>query len=108
MAGERKYVLPVYDGRRRFDLAVEVRGRATHGLLGRNAKTVDAVAIVHPIAGFKPYHQRWWNNARFDVYLDPATGLPLQISSSSFVAAVVLTTTAVCPPAPNCATPSDR
>jgi hypothetical protein len=58
---------------------------------------------VHPIAGFNPYHRRWWDNAKFYVYLDAKTGLPLQISSSSFLATVVLTAKTVCPPNPNCA-----
>lgn len=104
LAGERTYLLNVYDGRRRFDLSVEVRGRATHGLFGRPTETIDAVAIVHPVAGFKPFHYRWWSDARFEVYLDPSSGLPLRISSSSFLASAVLSATAMCPPAPDCAT----
>jgi len=58
IAGDRKFTLPVYDGRRRFDLAVEILGHAKHGLNGHPTETIDAVAIVHPIGGFKPYHLR--------------------------------------------------
>ena len=103
VAGEKHFVLPVYDGRRRFDLAVDLAGPRTHGLLGTRRTTLDAVAVVHPIAGFKPFHLRWWNNARFDLYLDPVTGLPLQISSSSFLATVVLTVKSICPSQSACA-----
>ncbi len=105
-AGENHFTLPVYDGRRRFDLVVDSAGHHTHGLMGTRRTTLDVVAVVHPIAGFKPFHQRWWNNARFDVYLDPATGLPLQISSSSFLATVVLTTKAICASQGACALPA--
>jgi hypothetical protein len=105
LAGEHKFTLPVYDGRRRFDLEVAVLGHGKHGLNGQPTTTLDAVAIMHPIGGFKPFHAKWWNNAKFEVLLDPKSGLPLQISSSSFVAAVVLTTHAICPPDPACALP---
>jgi hypothetical protein len=108
VAGETRFTLPVYDGRRRFDLVVEVKGPASHRFDGRQVPTIDAVAVVHPIGGFKPFHAKWWNNAKFDVIIDPKTALPLQISSSSFVAAVVLTAHAVCPPDPECALPADR
>lgn len=101
--GDKHFTLPVYDGRRRFDLEVTVTGPNHHGLLKKQTDTIDAVALVHPIGGFKPYHLKWWSNAKFDVYLDPKTGLPLQISSSSFLAAVVLTTKAVCPTETDCA-----
>jgi hypothetical protein len=108
LAGETGFVLPIYDGRRRFDLVVAVKGHGMHLLGGRQTMTVDAVATVHPIAGFKPFHAKWWNNAKFELNLDPRSGLPLQISSSSFLAAVVLTTHAACPPDPDCALPSGR
>jgi len=106
VAGENKFTLPVYDGRRRFDLAVEVLGHGKHGLNGQPTETLDAVAVVHPIGGFKPFHVKWWNNAKFEVLLDPKSGLPLQISSSSFIAGVVLTTKSMCPPDPDCALPA--
>ncbi len=104
---DKHFILPIYDGRRRFDLDVTVTGPSHHGLLKRQTDTIDAVAIVHPVAGFNPYHRKWWDNAKFDVYLDPKTGLPLQISSSSFLAAVVLTAKAVCPGQTTCAVPQD-
>jgi hypothetical protein len=107
-AGEKRFVLAVYDGRRRFDLAVEVTGPGSHHFDGRQVATLDAIATVHPIGGFKPFHVKWWNNAKFDVFVDPRTELPLQISSSSFVAAVVVTAHAVCPPNPDCAFPSNK
>lgn len=100
--GDRHFNLPIYDGRRRFDLDVTVTGPNHHGLLGRQVDTVDAIGVVHPIAGFNPYHRRWWNDAKFNIYLDPKTALPLQISSSSFLATVVLTAKAICPPQPHC------
>jgi len=40
------------------------------------------------------------------VSIDPKTGLPLQISSSSFIATVVLTTKTECPPDPACVLPA--
>ncbi|HEY1720205.1 MAG TPA: DUF3108 domain-containing protein [Magnetospirillaceae bacterium] len=107
VTGDKHFTLPVYDGRRRFDLEVTVTGPNHHGLLGTQTNTIDAVAIVHPIGGFKPYHMKLWTNAKFDVYLDPNRGLPLQISSSSFIAAAVLTTKAVCPGQTSCI-PADK
>jgi len=105
LAGERRFTLPVYDGRRRFDLAVERGGANRHPIGGRVVDTLDAVAVVHPLGGFRPFHLRLWTDAKFEIYLDPKTGLPLRISSSSFGAAVVVTAHAVCPPDPVCALP---
>jgi hypothetical protein len=106
-AGDKRFTLPIYDGRRRFDLDVTLTGPGQHRLIGQWRKTIDAIAIVHPIAGFNAYHRRWWSDAKFDAFIDPATALPLQIRSSSFVATVVLTAKAMCPPQPDCAVKKD-
>ena len=101
--GETRFTLPIYDGRRRFDLAVSVVGPASHNIAGKQYATIDTVAIVHPVAGFKPFHAKWWNNAKFEISIDSKSGLPLKIASDSFMAGVVLTAHAVCPPDPVCA-----
>jgi hypothetical protein len=105
--GDKRFTIPIYDGRRRFDLDVTVSGPGRHGLMKRQVYTIDAIGVVHPIAGFNPYHRKWWNDAKFEVFLDPKTGLPLRISSSSFLAAVVLTVKAICPGQTVCAPQED-
>lgn len=108
LAGESRFTLPVYDGRRRYDLAVQVAGHRRVPIDGHDRDVIAVNLVMHPIAGFNRYHLRWWTNAAFTAALDPATGLPLRIASDSFMVSVVLTTKLVCPPAEGCQLPAGK
>ncbi len=108
IAGETRFTLPVYDGRRRFDVEVAVLGPGRIEIGGQERNSLRLRATVHPLAGFRPFHLRWWTDAKFDIALDPRSGMPLRVASDSFLVAVVVTAKALCPPANGCELPAAK
>ena len=79
--GPETFVLPVYDGRRRFDLKGDVRGTVGRVIKGRSERVHRLRFTADPIAGFKTRHQGLWRKYAFDVYLSTdGRFLPLLIS----------------------------
>lgn len=71
-------LLPVFDGRNRYDVRLEPVGPG------------KARATVIPRAGFRPKSLETWDNATFVVTVDPATALPVRIVSESFTIGTVI------------------
>jgi hypothetical protein len=93
MAGEGpgRFTLANFDGRRRYDFTVEVRGREKLHMNGRDYDTVAASMEMTPVAGFKPRFLGLWQGASYRVHFDPVTWLPLRVETHSFTAATVVT-----------------
>jgi hypothetical protein len=85
-----------FDGRRRYDFAVTVKGRQTVTIRDHTFDAILVTMVLKPLAGFKPRLQKMWGDAEYAVYLDPASGLPLRIQTDSFVAATVITMVEAC------------
>lgn len=73
-----RFTVPVFDGRNRYDVTVEVTAPAA------------ARITFKPLAGFRPRSFEMWQDASFIVRLDPATGLPSRVASESFTVATVI------------------
>ena len=79
--GSETFVLPVYDGRRRFDLKGQVMGTERRVIKGRSQRVHRLRFTADPIAGFKTRHRDLWRKYAFDVYLSTdGRFLPLLIS----------------------------
>jgi hypothetical protein len=76
MAGETVFVLPVFDGRRRYDLQVSAVGPGRHDISGKSYDTLDLRAVMKPLFGFKPRYLDFWKDAGFDVYVGRDVGPP--------------------------------
>jgi hypothetical protein len=74
--------LAVYDGRRRFDLVGEYRGRGARTILRHRHRVHRLRLTAKPVSGFKDSHWEVWNDAAYDVYLsDDDRLVPLQFVS---------------------------
>lgn len=90
MAGETTFVLPVFDGRRRYDLRVEAVGPGYHDIGGKAYETLDLRAVMKPLFGFKPRSMDFWKDAGFDVYVGRDIRLPVKVTSTTFTAETVI------------------
>lgn len=96
MAGESGFVLPVFDGRRRYDLAVEAVSPGRHDINGKTYDTLDLRAVMKPLFGFRPRSMDFWKDAGFDVYVGRDIGLPVKVTSTTFAAETVIGLQALC------------
>lgn len=96
MAGEGSFVLPVCDGRRRYDLQVTAVGPAHHDIGGKTYDTLDLRAVMKPLFGFKPRYLDFWTDAGFDVYVGRLLGLPVKVATTTFPAETVIGLQALC------------
>jgi hypothetical protein len=94
--GPAEFRLAVYDGRRRFDLEGEFRGRVMRTVLHREYDLYHVRVRARPIAGFKDSHKELWNEQAYDIYLSTnGSLLPIQIMSTGN--GPVMNLTEVCP-----------
>jgi len=96
VAGEGVFVLPVFDGRRRYDLLVEAVGPGRHDVGGASYETLDLRVVVKPLFGFKPRKKDFWQDAGFEIYVGRDIGLPVKIASTSFFAETIIGLNALC------------
>lgn len=94
-AGQTGFAVPVFDGRRRFDLAATI-GTATP------AGTIRLRMTVKPVAGFKKRHLDMWQDAAFDVEVDTRLWLPVRIVGDVAGPLLVIRAVQACPPAAGC------
>ncbi len=95
-AGEDRFVLSVFDGRRRYDLVVDAVGPGHHEINGKTYDTLDLRAVMKPMYGFRPRGMDFWENAGFDIYVGRDIGLPVKIASTTFAAETVIGLHAIC------------
>ena len=88
--GPTRFVLPVYDGRQRYDAVVTVKGPGSTAVDDRTLAGVAVEVGVTPRAGFRPDSLDFWRNARFTALIDPASGLPLHIARTDSAVATVI------------------
>lgn len=89
--GPRRFTLPLFDGRHRFDVKALVRGRETMSVGERRMEGAAVEVEIVPLAGFRQKSRETWAGARFIALVDPATRLPVRIVSDSFAIATVIT-----------------
>ncbi|MGE5547523.1 MAG: DUF3108 domain-containing protein [Solirubrobacterales bacterium] len=94
--GPNRFVLKSFDGKRRYDLAAEVKGVESVVIRERRFDAVVVRLSVTPLAGFNARQMDLWKDAVFTAELDPATLLPLRIRSENFGAAAVINVVARC------------
>jgi len=81
-SGPQKFRLPVYDGRRRYDIIGEVRDALKRPILDKVHKVRLLVLTPETVAGFKKSHQELWKKSAFHIYLsDDGRYIPLQIDA---------------------------
>jgi hypothetical protein len=96
LAGERSFVLPVYDGRRRYDVAVAVIGPGRHDIGGTSYETLDLQATMRPLFGFKQRYYDFWKDAGFEVFVGRDVALPVKVATTGFSAGTVIGLHQVC------------
>lgn len=84
------FAVPVFDGRNRYDVRIEVVGPKSATVTGRHIDGIGATLEFKPLAGFRPRSLEMWDGAKFNVLLDPDTGLPARIVSESFTVGTVI------------------
>ncbi len=80
--GPKTFTLPVYDGRRRFDVEGEVGERLTRHVRRADYDVYRLILKPVPRAGFKDSHTELWSKFTFHIYLS-ADGqyIPIQIDA---------------------------
>ncbi len=89
------FSLDVFDGRRKFDIDVSVKGTKLLNLKGKMLQTLHLVVQRKPVAGFSSNELKRMKdeNPVVDVYLDPQTYIPVwavgkaRIGSATFTLA---------------------
>ncbi len=77
--GDDRFVLKVYDGRRRFDLEGRVAGPEKRSIR-RQVRVVYRLRLdPRPVSGFKDRHREKWNETAFDLFVSADRNLMLQI-----------------------------
>lgn len=94
-AGRTSFSVPVFDGRRRFDLLGAIRATTPAG-------NVRLDMTVKPVAGFKRRHLAMWTDAAFDVEVDSRLWLPVRIVGDVAGPLLVIRAVQACPPAAGC------
>lgn len=84
------FIVPVFDGRNRYNVRIELTGPKSADVAGRRIDGIGATLEFKPLAGFRPRSREMWDGAKFSVLLDPATGLPARIVSESFTVGTVI------------------
>jgi hypothetical protein len=102
LAGDVHFVVPVFDGRRRYDLETQIIGPRRHDIHGIWRNTIDTKVTIHVVAGFRADHVKWWDKSVLNVFFDRTSGLPMWIESSSFMASLVIGVTGICGPETAC------
>lgn len=100
-AGAPKFTLPVFDGRRRYDVVVEARGEKRTTMNRQAVSGLEAAIAITPLAGFKTRERERWEGSKFAILMDPSTQLPLRIQSENFGVATVISAIAPCD-SPSC------
>jgi len=80
--GPKTFTLPVYDGRRRFDVHGEVGDRLTRHIQRKDRDVYRLILTPKAMAGFKESHKETWSEFSFHIYLS-ADGqyIPIQIDA---------------------------
>ena len=107
-AGETSFNLPIFDGLRRYDLAVTAIAQRHHTIKDKEYDTIDLAVAFHPVGGFKPRQLDFWKNAAFEVLVGRDNDLPLAIATLGFTLTTVISLYALCPadtPCPPAAPP---
>lgn len=87
--GRRSLAIPVFDGKRRFDVAVRLKGEGRHELAGRDVETLDIEATIEPVAGFSRRKAESWRGTTATIRLDRRHLMPLRIQLDGTVATVI-------------------
>ena len=83
-------LLPIYDGRQRYDIRVDIKGPQTTTVHDRALSGLAVELTFLPLAGFREDSRESWDNARFNVLIDPNNGLPLHVESENTAVATVI------------------
>ena len=67
--GDDRFVLKVYDGRRRFDLEGEVTGPMKRSIRHQTHDVYRLRLEPRPVSGFKDRHRETWNDTAFDIFV---------------------------------------
>ncbi len=77
--GRESLTLPIYDGKRRFDVVVRIRGPSSYRLDGREIPTLEITIAPEPLAGFSRSKARRWENYLMTMQLDRSHLMPLRV-----------------------------
>ncbi|MCW9034768.1 MAG: DUF3108 domain-containing protein [Rhodospirillales bacterium] len=78
----KNFTIPVYDGRRRFDVIGEVQETIQRTILFKPYKVIRLVLTPKTRAGFKKSHTELWSKYAFHIYLTTdGRYVPLQIDA---------------------------
>lgn len=80
--GDKTFTIPVFDGRRRFDMDGEVLGTAVRTIGDERHPVYRLRLTTRPLAGFRKSHRVLWGGSAFDLYVTrDGRFVPLQIDS---------------------------
>ena len=83
-------LLPVYDGRQRYDVRADIKGPQMTTVHDRAFSGIAVELTFFPLAGFREDSRESWDNARFNVLINPDNGLPLRVESENAAIATVI------------------
>jgi hypothetical protein len=83
--------LPVYDGRRRYDIWLESAIEREEKVAGKIRRVIDISLSMNPIAGFKDKDVDLWKSTKMHAFLsDDDRHIPLRIQASTPIAPAVI------------------
>jgi hypothetical protein len=101
--GPKRFTVKVFDGRRRFDLEAQILGKGTRNIRNRVYSVIETEARMKPISGFLERYQKMWDNALFEVRLNPEDDyVAVQIVAETFLVATMVNFLERCPAAGPC------
>ncbi|TAH36108.1 MAG: DUF3108 domain-containing protein [Alphaproteobacteria bacterium] len=84
-------ILPVYDGRRRYDISLQDIAEREDKVAGQMRKVIDITLSIVPVAGFKSRDADIWQNTKIHAFLsDDDRHIPLRIQASTPIAPAVI------------------
>lgn len=99
----RFVTINIFDGRRRYDLEISIRGKGQHDIDRVKTHTIDLHLTYKALAGFREKYRVMWDNTPFTLYLsDDGRFRPLRLINDSFPIPTVITLIAECDSAEAC------
>jgi hypothetical protein len=107
--GPSKFIVPIFDGKSRYDFDAEVVGPKRRMVGESTFDTLELSMVLRILGGMRAKHVKMWSDTPFQVYLLPTDDyVPLQIVNQTLWATTLVNLVERCPPSPSCVIPVEQ